>query len=145
MSIKQIVLIISIIALSEANSRFKKQVCDQSMDFSPVPGDCSKFYRCSNGQLIIMDCSSGLYFDNNLKVCNWPDQVTCNSNGIKENYSCSPTIDLTPLPGNCSQFYRCINNVQTILSCPSGYLFDRVTKTCNLANQVNCNSKNHLI
>ncbi|RNA18636.1 cell death abnormality 1-like isoform X1 [Brachionus plicatilis] len=186
------ILIVSLVVMSEASWRGRRQACDQSMDFSPVPGDCNKFYRCAHGQLVVMDCSSGLYFDNNLKICNWQDQVACPSssgsstcdpasdltqvpndcskfyrciNGVlsvlscPNGYlfdqnakacnpssqvstcytSCSPSIDLTPVVGNCSQFYRCVNDKQTILSCPPGYLFDREAKTCNPANQVNCN------
>lgn len=251
---KSLILLVSLAVLIEANKRLKRQVCDQSMDLTAVPGDCNKFYRCANGQLFIMDCSSGLHFDQNMKICNWPDQANCKTgevnlgctaesdltqdpedcskyyrcaNGVLSSYSCqdglyfdsnlkvcnwpslvqckyskpagcdpsidltqapndcskfyrcvngvlsvlscpsgylfdtnakacnpssqvtscysspscSSSIDLTPVPGDCSQFYRCVNNVQSILNCPYGYLFDRTAKTCKPANEVNCNSK----
>ena len=43
-------------------------------------GDCTKFYSCNNGLIVgTQSCSAGLLFDENLQVCNWANQVTCNS------------------------------------------------------------------
>lgn len=50
--------------------------------------------------------------------------------------ACDPKIDLTQVPSDCSKFYRCVNGQQSILVCPSGYLFDDNIKSCNPANEV---------
>ena len=44
--------------------------------YLPYPKDCSKFCQCSNGVAYEHDCPPGLYFDDNLDVCNYPDKVS---------------------------------------------------------------------
>ena len=51
----------------------KRQACQ---DFTPVNGDCSRYYRCVNGNVYTETCPSGTLFDPNLRVCNWANQVT---------------------------------------------------------------------
>jgi hypothetical protein len=43
----------------------------------PHPTDCSKFFICSNGVPIEVWCPPGLYFNNELKVCDLPENVKC--------------------------------------------------------------------
>jgi hypothetical protein len=43
----------------------------------PHPTDCSKFFKCSNGVPHEMNCPGGLYFNDNLNVCDWPHNVVC--------------------------------------------------------------------
>ena len=43
----------------------------------PHPTDCSSFFSCSNGVPIELHCPAGLYFNNELKVCDWPQNVKC--------------------------------------------------------------------
>ena len=43
----------------------------------PHPTDCSSFFSCSNGVPIEMHCPAGLYFNNELKVCDWPQNANC--------------------------------------------------------------------
>lgn len=51
--------------------------CLPSDDLTQIPGKCDAFYRCSNGIRYEQSCPAGTYFDNNLKVCNWPEKVAC--------------------------------------------------------------------
>merc|ERR1719410_1876329 len=64
--------------------RSKRQfdvVCPSSEDgfavFVPHPTNCSLYYECVGNSPILMSCPGDLYFDPNLNVCNWPDQVDC--------------------------------------------------------------------
>ncbi len=41
----------------------------------PNPEDCSSFFSCSNGVPILMHCPDGLYFNDELDVCDWPQAV----------------------------------------------------------------------
>jgi hypothetical protein len=43
----------------------------------PHQTDCSKFYSCSNGVPIEMNCPAGLHFNDKLKVCDWPQNANC--------------------------------------------------------------------
>merc|ERR1712038_761606 len=56
-------------------------VCPPSNDgyptFVPHPYDCSLYYQCHGEWPILMECPGDLYWDPDLNVCNWPDQVDC--------------------------------------------------------------------
>ncbi len=45
-------------------------------------------------------------------------------------------IDLTRVPGNCYQFYRCSNGYVYTFECPDNLVFDNLLKTCNYARDV---------
>ena len=104
-----------------------------SLDLTAVQGDCSKFYRCSNGVLYTLSCPYGLLFDSRVRVCNFANQVSCqqatvhptippcgtNCGGLTtpspilnpNNIGCQSSQDLTAVPGDCGRFYRCANNI----------------------------------
>jgi len=41
------------------------------------PTDCSSFFSCSNGVPIELHCPAGLHFNDQLKVCDWPQNAKC--------------------------------------------------------------------
>jgi hypothetical protein len=43
----------------------------------PHPTDCSSFFSCSNGNPIELHCPAGLHFNDELKVCDWPQNTNC--------------------------------------------------------------------
>jgi len=43
----------------------------------PHESDCSKFYVCSDGMVIVQTCPRGLHFDANMEVCDYPENVDC--------------------------------------------------------------------
>ncbi|CAL4157064.1 unnamed protein product [Meganyctiphanes norvegica] len=47
--------------------------------YFPDPDDCSKFCECCCGDAYDYSCPSGLYWDTHLNICNWPNQVECES------------------------------------------------------------------
>ena len=59
--------------------------CRKSTDdfpvFIPNPTDCNKYYVCDGMTPISMDCPAELYFDPELNVCNWPENVDCQASG----------------------------------------------------------------
>lgn len=46
--------------------------------------NCSRFYICSNGRAIRMDCPAGLHFNRFKKVCDYPYRAFCWAIPIKE-------------------------------------------------------------
>jgi hypothetical protein len=44
--------------------------------------DCGSYYMCDAGLIpVLMNCPAGLYWDENLNVCNWPQNVECEQSG----------------------------------------------------------------
>ena len=72
-------VLLSIIATIEAS---EVECPDGGAPFVPHPTDCSLYYQCNGDLPILMDCPDGLYFDPQLNVCNWPDQVDCQNKGL---------------------------------------------------------------
>ncbi|XP_047362139.1 chitin-binding domain protein cbd-1-like isoform X1 [Vespa velutina] len=51
----------------------------------PHETNCSLFYKCHEGQKIVLQCPPGLYFNPTLQVCDLPEQANCKSKpGDKE-------------------------------------------------------------
>ncbi|XP_068993190.1 chondroitin proteoglycan-2-like [Neodiprion pinetum] len=48
------------------------------------PSNCSTFYKCSQGVANLMSCSSGLEFNAELEVCDWPENANCSVAGVGE-------------------------------------------------------------
>ena len=97
--------IVSVLFLALYCSQVQAQSSScSSLDLTPVPGDCSRFYRCSFGVLYTISCPYGLLFDINSRVCNYANQVQCVSAAPCSGPQCggataSPTIP--PCGTNC--------------------------------------------
>ena len=52
---------------------------NDDISYLPSPTDCSKYYVCVESQPIEMSCPEGLWWDNELNVCNFPENVTCDN------------------------------------------------------------------
>lgn len=46
-------------------------------EYFPSETDCAKFQLCDNGELLDLECSSGLIWDTTSNACNWPSTVDC--------------------------------------------------------------------
>ncbi|QTR52888.1 chitin binding peritrophin-A domain-containing protein [Thiothrix unzii] len=44
----------------------------------PNPDDCGSYYVCDNGVPFYKDCPSGLHFNAETEVCDWPENAKCN-------------------------------------------------------------------
>jgi len=83
-----IVLLLATLTTIEASA---VECPDGGAPFVPHPTDCSLYYQCNGDLPILMDCPDGLYFDPQLNVCNWPDQVDC------QNKDCTTLVGNDPL------------------------------------------------
>ncbi|CAD0202237.1 unnamed protein product [Chrysodeixis includens] len=60
-----------------------KTTCSQYADGDVLPHEnCAQFYKCLSGKGYPMDCPPGLYFNADLKVCDWPMNVQCSDREI---------------------------------------------------------------
>lgn len=122
------------------------------MDLTVHPNDCNKFYRCSNGYLYTLNCPKGTVFDSKKRYCNYANAMsgecglldrskyfllivstTCRTLILKIKFfkACDSSLDLTRVPGDCSKFYRCSNNLLYTQTCPEDTVFDNKYKVCN--------------
>ena len=47
------------------------------------PTDCGKFYNCGNGVAHLTSCGPGTLWNDELKICDWPQNVNCNHTSRK--------------------------------------------------------------
>lgn len=54
-------------------------MCTGKQDGDQLPNmlDCSSYFVCIHGYPQLFQCNENLYYDSHLKVCNWPENVTC--------------------------------------------------------------------
>jgi len=57
--------------------------CAQGDGPNPHPSDCNLFYNCANNVPHTVSCPSGLYFNPNLKICDWPSSSGCESANLR--------------------------------------------------------------
>ena len=76
----------------------------------PHETECNKFYQCSFGhRWEDQECPEGLYFNPEISVCDWPENVDCGV-GKPINPDCGESGEgIFPVPGECNAFYQCAN------------------------------------
>ncbi|KAG5889208.1 hypothetical protein JTB14_033286 [Gonioctena quinquepunctata] len=67
--------------------------------FAALPGDCGQYMHCQWGKYEIRQCSPGLHWNNEKKICDWPKSAHC-SEGTETDNSISEIdeIDIIPDP-----------------------------------------------
>ena len=72
--------VLFVIALG-SNSAVNAVECPEEQEseisFLPSPVDCSKFYVCTHNGPFEMSCPEGLWFNTELNVCDYPENVVC--------------------------------------------------------------------
>ncbi|EAT40559.1 AAEL007711-PA [Aedes aegypti] len=122
----------------------------------PHENDCTRFYKCSNGQACLMQCRAGEHFSEKLLRCEWPNYACCDKNIPCEPFpdptdpcwpnpcpvldcrpdSGCPTIDdpLNPIhirnPASCLSFYKCLQGQACLISCPVGQHWSNQLQRC---------------
>lgn len=58
---------------------FLFQMCSGKPDGEQLPNflSCASYFVCIHGFPQLFHCNDHLYYDPSLKVCNWPQNVTC--------------------------------------------------------------------
>ena len=85
MKVLSISLVLFVIAVG-SNSAVNEVKCpewteqhlsESGTKFLPNPVDCSKYYVCVNSEPIEMNCPEGLWFNTELNVCDFSENVAC--------------------------------------------------------------------
>ena len=115
------------------------------------PDSCTEFYVCDHFKAYLHQCpnatASGdqLYFDPELKLCNWPSMVNCSITTtetpateytttpmqkihderykrsiLHDDFECPPNSNGHKFasPTNCSEYYICLNGYTYLFACP---------------------------
>lgn len=101
--------------------------------------DCSKYYICSWGKPIVMDCPRPLLFNPEKKWCDWPDNVNC---GNTENI-CGAEGSHGQMFAHevCSKFYKCSFGIPYVYNCPPPLLFNIQIRQCDWPQNVDCGTR----
>ena len=123
------------------------------------PYSCTEFYVCDHFKAYLHQCPNAtvsgdqLYFDPELKICNWPSMVNCTITTtetpateytttpmqkihderykrsiVDDEFECPPNSNGHKFasPTNCSEYYVCLNGYTYLFACPptaSGILY----------------------
>ncbi|XP_015183280.1 PREDICTED: uncharacterized protein LOC107070007 [Polistes dominula] len=114
--------------------------------------DCTKFYKCLDGEKILMDCpymnkakTRRLHFNALYQVCDFPSKANCTTasqvskstpSGTVSwdpSWTCSNTPVGTNLPHEtrCYLFYQCTANGKQLQECPEGKYFNPYSQVCD--------------
>ncbi|GIY90136.1 hypothetical protein CDAR_581411 [Caerostris darwini] len=113
--------------------------------------DCTKFYMCHNGVLLVKSCQKGLHFNAKLNVCDYPDKAGCDSGFIKPkgrdgleglDTLCPLNEDgnpiLKPHETDCRKFYTCNGGVSILQVCQNGLHFNAQLQKCDWPEKAGC-------
>lgn len=123
--------------------------------------DCSKFYMCSGGKPIAMDCPKGLLYNPRMEWCDWPRNVNCKTvynkqaeddedldSFIRVEYNSADMAEKTCdaeasqgilLPhAVCSKYFKCHSGKPYVYDCPPRQVYDADKKYCDYPQNVNC-------
>uniref|UniRef100_A0A8W7P7E8 Chitin-binding type-2 domain-containing protein n=1 Tax=Anopheles coluzzii TaxID=1518534 RepID=A0A8W7P7E8_ANOCL len=108
--------------------------------------DCTRFYKCDNGQACVLECPRGQHFRQDTPTtgsCDWPDLACCDPNipctGPNPGVTCRPDSRcplfddpnnplLLPHTSSCARFYKCTNGLACDLPCLHGHF----SQACNV-------------
>ncbi|GFG38872.1 hypothetical protein Cfor_02179 [Coptotermes formosanus] len=93
---------------------------------------CDVFWNCWNGEASRYQCSPGLAYDRDARVCMWADQVPeCKVEEVAGGFTCPAPGELANAgsfsrhahPDDCRKYYICLEGVAREYGCPIGTVF----------------------
>ena len=93
--------------------------------------DCVSYFQCTaDGTAYRSQCPSGLHFNRETKVCDWPDNVQCQIGTEFLAKACLGS-GLFADPDNCQSMYWCVNGRKMVAQCQPNLYFDPYTASCH--------------
>lgn len=119
----------------QSASSSAKDYCEKNYGFFVVQGTgCRNYYICIGGSRSDLQCSGDTVF--NGQVCVDPAQYTCPESSHKSDCQGKSDGVYPDRKSGCRNYYLCLGQVQTDLSCPAGQLFDG--RRCADSRRVTC-------
>lgn len=99
-----------------------------------LEGDCTRFKRCSSqGELSVMKCSYGFYFD--------ASRTACLPVNITPAHQCScilPEHSMLPNSNDCRSYYTCVGGQAMLQQCPQNHYYEASVNSCLLDTRGEC-------
>lgn len=135
--------------------------------------NCNRFYKCSGGKPVALDCPASLVYNINAQYCDWVSNVECGERTIAEDKeelennnendgawmpehghsdpSQAPAIcaaegsdSVLVAHENCSQFYKCYRGVPVAINCPANLFYHPELEICDWPQNVDCAGRNKI-
>lgn len=101
--------------------------------------NCSAYFVCSNDELLPRFCPSGLHFNADLKVCDYPGSAKCEWDTEFEVNDCPKTDDPMHLGHpKCDMYYICNYGVPYEQRCSKGLHWNIAKNVCDWKDEANC-------
>lgn len=106
--------------------------CPRLYGIFPDEQKCDTFWNCWNGEASKYQCSPGLAYDRDARVCMWADQVPeCKVDEVANGFNCPAAGDVTNTgsfsrhahPDDCRKYYVCLEGTAREYGCPIGTVF----------------------
>ncbi|EDV96582.1 peritrophin-48 [Drosophila grimshawi] len=115
-------------ATDESNATSCQKAKDGTSSVRRLRNDCTRYERCSSdGELAIVRCSYGHYFDAERNAC-LPVTIT-------PAHQCScilPEHTMLPNAKDCTSYYRCEEGKAVLQHCPTHNYYDASVNSCLL-------------
>nr|KAF7404154.1 hypothetical protein H0235_014848 [Vespula pensylvanica] len=92
---------------------------------------CTLYYQCKNGLLVLKECPNSLHWNEKSKSCTSKETANCEKPVCKEG-------PYKPHPCECNLYYKCINNDYVLQKCPNGLDWDRRNNACKDPKDAGC-------
>jgi len=94
-----------------------------------VPGSCSAYILCINGEPFDRTCGTGLFFNPIIGSCDFPDNTDCQLPSCPQ----TPGLSFAADPQSCSHYFVCLDGEEAgRRQCAPGLFFDTWALMCTL-------------
>ncbi|XP_046669560.1 protein obstructor-E isoform X1 [Homalodisca vitripennis] len=107
--------------------------CPRLYGIFPDEVKCDTFWNCWNGEASRYQCSPGLAYDRDSRVCMWADQVPeCKLEEVADGFGCpaagsvansAGSFSRHAHPDDCRKYYICMEGTAREYGCPIGTVF----------------------
>ncbi|EDX10164.1 GD12757 [Drosophila simulans] len=113
----------------DENANPEEKVCGPGVDFLAHPTDCTMYLQCSNGVALERKCPDPLYWNPEIKSCDWSNKY-CTNLRASQSISCAAGMNFDVFQSDCSQYVKCFGLRGVVMSCNSGLYWNPVSQAC---------------
>jgi len=114
---------------NDESSNPEENICGPGVDFLAHPTDCTKYFQCSNGEAFERKCPDPLYWNPEIKVCDWSNKY-CNNLRASESISCAVGMNFDVYQNDCSKYIKCFGLRGIVMSCDAGLYWNPISNVC---------------